>query len=194
MLPLARSAAVMALIVGFAAPVFAGPTVDKATEIEAMLAAGDTAGAMAGAQALLDQVWADLGVIGFTNTVLVAEPANGFGNYIPRADAVFKVDEPIMIYAEPYGFGYGEAAPGVLSMGFDVDLKVTNDAGEVLGELVDLMQMEIKSSYKNKEFQANLTYTLTGLPPGKYVLLTTMRDKNSDRTGSFETAVEFVAP
>lgn len=38
--------------------------------------------------------------------------------------------------------------------------------------------------------QTNLTYSLDGIPPGKYRLVTTLRDKNSPKTGSFETAIE----
>ncbi len=67
-----------------------------------------------------------------------------------------------------------------------------NEAGEVLGDLMDITELDLTSRYPNREFQANLTYNLTGVPPGRYVLQTTLRDKNSGKTVSFENSVEFV--
>ena len=98
----------------------------------------------------------------------------------------------MLIYAEPIGFGYGTPGEGLYSIGFFVDLKVMNDAGEVLGDLQNITELDLTSRYQNREFQANLTYNLTGVPAGHYVLQTTLRDKNSAKIGSFETSVEFV--
>ena len=63
--------------------------------------------------------------------------------------------------------------------------------GEMIAEVADVANLALTSRYKNREFQANLTYTLTGITPGNYVLETTLRDKNSGKTGRFETEVEF---
>jgi hypothetical protein len=48
------------------------------------------------------------------------------------------------------------------------------------------------SRYPLREFQANLTYNLKGIAPGRYILQTTLRDKNSAKIGTFENTVEFV--
>ena len=70
-------------------------------------------------------------------------------------------------------------------------LRVISTSGEVMAEARDIASLDLTSRYKNREFQANLTYTLDGIPPGGYVLETTLRDKNSAKTGTFQTEVEF---
>ncbi len=170
----------------------AGTVADKATEIEAMIAADDYAGAGTAAGELYQTVWDTAPSISFRQVVLVAEPASGFGVYNPRPNEKYKVGEPVIIYAEPYGYGYGAPGDGLYSIGFVVDLKVMNEAGEVLGEIPNLTELELQSRAQNHEFQANLTYTLDGITPGKYVLQTTLRDKNSDKTGTFDTPIEII--
>ena len=170
----------------------AGPIADQAAEIEALLAAEDFAGAGLAADVLYQSVWDATTEISFRQVQLVSEPASGFGIYNPRADAKFKAGEPVIIYAEPYGYGFGTPADGLNSINFDVDLKVLSESGEVLGEMPGLAALELQSRVKNHEFQANLTYNLNCITPGSYVLQTTMRDKNSAKSGSFETAIEIV--
>ena len=176
----------------FSGPGLAGPVVDKATEIESLMAASNAKGAIDAASALMATVWDSSADIGIHQTVLVTEPAAGFGIYNPRPDEKFKVGEPVLIYAEPFGFGYGSGGDGLYTIGFVVDLKVMTEAGEVLGELPAVANLDLTSRYQNREFQANLTYTLTGITPGRYVLETTLRDKNSEKFGSFQNTIEIV--
>ena len=176
----------------FSGPGLAGPVVDKAAEIESLMAASNAAGAIDAANALLATVWDSSADIGIHQTVLVTEPAAGFGIYNPRPDEKFKVGEPVLIYAEPFGFGYGSGGDGLYTIGFVVDLKVMTEAGEVLGELPAVANLDLTSRYQNREFQANLTYTLTGITPGRYVLETTLHDKNSEKLGTFQNTIEIV--
>lgn len=176
----------------FGQPALAGPIADKAAEIEAMIAANDMTGAATASDDLYGQIWDASTSIGFRNVVLVAEPAAGYGIYNPRPDEKYKLGEPIVIYAEPFGFGYGAPSEGLNSMAFVVDLKVITESGEVLGEIPGLTEVALESRYKNREFQANLTYNLDGIGAGRYVLQTTLRDKNSDKTGTFENTIEIV--
>jgi len=170
----------------------AGPIADQAAAIEASLAEGKPAAALSATQGLFGLVWDQVGTIAFSKVALVSDTASGYGIYSERADATYKLDEPIIIYAEPYGFGYGAQADGSWRIGFNVDLTVLDPAGAVLIEAADLMQLGLVSRYQNKEFQANLTYNLTGMEAGTYVLRTTLRDQNSDRSGSFDLTVEMV--
>jgi hypothetical protein len=170
----------------------AGPVADKAAEIEGMQAAGDAEGAMNGARDLLAEVWtASEGLI-IAEALLIAEPAVGYGIYNPRPDNKLKLGAPFLIYVEPVGLAFAEPGDGLFASGFYVDLKVINAAGDVLGELQNLTEQNQVSRHKIHEYQANLTLTIGGIPPGPYVLQTTLRDKNSAKIGSFETAVEFV--
>ena len=175
-----------------ATPVVAGEIADKAAEVETLLGSGDDAGAISAAREVMGKVWEATSALAIGETVLISEPASGYGIYNPRPNDKFKIGEPVLIYAEPMGFGYGNPGEGLYSIGFFVDLKVMNEAGEVLGDLMDITELDLTSRYPNREFQANLTYNLTGVPPGRYVLQTTLRDKNSGKTGSFENSVEFV--
>ena len=189
-----KSSVFAAFLLGaaLAHPALAGTVADKAAEIETLMAVPDSKAALDAANTLLATVWDSSAEVGIHQTVLVTEPAAGFGIYNPRANDKYKVGEPIMIYAEPFGFGYGTAGEGLYSIGFAVDLKVLTESGEVLGEMLDLANLELTSRYQNREFQANLTYTLDGVPPGRYVLETTLRDKNSAKVGTFQNLVEFV--
>ncbi|GLS86545.1 hypothetical protein GCM10010873_15190 [Cypionkella aquatica] len=176
----------------FALAALAGPIVDKATEIESLMAAQDNTGAMDAADALMTTVWEANTAIGIREAVLVTEPAAGIGIYNPRADEKYKVGTPILIYAEPFGYGYGSGGDGLYTIGFAVDLKVMTEAGEVLGEIPSVADMALTSRHKLREFQANLTYTLDGIAPGRYVLETTLRDKNSEKSGSFQNTIEII--
>ncbi len=177
---------------GQPAPMLAGPIADKAAEVEALLDAGDSAGAAAAIGEVYAQVWEASPALGIRQAVLVTEAAAGVGVYNPRPTNTFKAGEPILIYAEPTGYGYGTPAEGLYAMGFGVDLKVVSETGEILGEIPDLTQVELNSRNQNREFQANITYTLTGIAPGRYVLQTTLKDKYSAKTGMFETAIEII--
>jgi len=174
------------------APSSAQTILDAAQGIEARIAAGDSAAAMAEAQSLLQQVWDTTQAIGFTEAVLVAEPASGYGIYNRRASISYTLDQSIYVYAEPYGYGFGSPGEGLHSIGFFVDLQVVAADGSVLGVVPDVAQIDLVSREQIREMQATITYDLGGIAPGTYTLLTTLRDKNSAKSGSFETQIEIV--
>lgn len=188
----AKTVAAVVLGAALGLPAYAGPVVDKATEIETLLAAANTAGAMDAADVLMASVWDANTTIGIHEAVLVAEPAAGIGIYNPRPNEKYKIGEPILLYAEPYGYGFGSGGDGLYTIGFIVDLKVMTEAGEVLGELPSVANLDLTSRKKMHEFTANLTYTLDGITPGRYVLETTLRDKNSEKFGSFQNTIEII--
>ena len=148
-------------------PAQAGDIADKAAEAESLLSAGDDAGALSAAREAFGKAWEATTGLAIGETVLIAEPASGYGIYNPRPDDTFKIGEPVLIYAEPMGFGYGSPGEGLYSIGFFIDLKVMTEAGEVLGDLQNLTELDLTSRYPNREFQANLTYNLEGVPPGR---------------------------
>lgn len=170
----------------------AGTVADTAAQIETLIAADDIDAALAQARDIHAQVWDMAQSLGFTEALLVAEPAAGYGIYNPRETAAFKPGEPIVIYVEPTGYGYGIPGEGLFAIGFIVDLQVRTTGGEVLGDSPNLTEINLTSRDQNREFQANITYTLDGLAPGRYLLQTTLRDKNSVRNGVFETEIEVV--
>lgn len=171
-------------------PALAGPLVDAATLAEEKLAAGDYPGALEAGHAILDQLWQASPGLSFGQALLVAQNATGFGVFNPRENNVFKPGEPILIYCEPLGFAYGEPGAGLYSVNFVVDLQVLDALGNELANAPGATEFNMTSRHQNREVQANITYTLDGLPVGRYTLITTLRDKNSPRSGSFQTAIE----
>ena len=178
------------LAVAVCGPAMAGPVADQAKAIEAKLGTGDGAGAISLAQDLLASVWGQTQAISFSQALLVEQEATGYGVYNPRATNIFKPGEKILIYCEPVGFDYGNPGEGLWSVNFFIDLQVLDAGGSQLANLPEVTQYNMVSRHLNREIQANITYTLGGIKPGRYTLVTTLRDKNSQKLGSFQTAIE----
>ena len=176
-----------------ALPVQAEAVADAAAAIEAKLEDGDAAGALSAAAELYAQVWAQNMAIGFTQGLLVVQYSTGYGVYNPRPTNVFKKGEPILIYCEPYGFDYGNPGEGLSSVNLFVDLQVLDASGNQLANAPEATQYNMTSRHQNREVPVNITYTLDGIQAGRYTLVTTLRDKNSQKSGSFQTAIE-IAP
>ncbi len=170
-----------------------GQTITESAQgIESRIAADDFGAALAASRDLLGLVWDMTPTLGFSEAVLVASPASGYGIYNLRPTTSFKLGESIYVYAEPYGYGFGTPDTGLYSIGFFVDLQVVSADGTVLGEVPDVAELDLTSRVRNREFQATITYDLSGIEPGSYVLVTRLRDKNSAKSGSFETPIEIV--
>ena len=183
----------MILLPGFAAGSAQSQTItDAAQGIEARIAADDFAAAIAASRDLMGQVWDMTPGIGFSEAVLVVAPASGYGIYNLRPTTAYTLGESIYVYAEPYGYGFGSPGEGLYSIGFFVDLQVVAADGSVLGEVPDVAELDLTSRVRNREFQATITYDLSGIAPGSYVLVTSLRDKNSAKSGSFETAIDIL--
>ena len=63
-------------------------------------------------------------------------------------------------------------------------------SGNQLANAPGATEYNMTSRHQNREVQANITYSLDGIPVGRYTLVTTLRDKNSAKSGSFQTAIE----
>lgn len=173
-----------------ALPLRAGGIADAAAGIETKLEEGDQAGALSVAGDLFGQVWAQNMAIGFTQGLLVVQYSTGYGVYNPRPTNVFKKGEPILIYCEPFGFDYGSPGEGLYSVNLFVDLQVLDASGNQLANAPAATEYNMPSRHKNREVPVNITYSLDGLQPGRYTLVTTLRDKNSQKSGSFQTSIE----
>lgn len=180
---LAASAALVA-----APPLQADALADAAAAAEAGLAAGDGAAAVAAGRAFLDAVWQQAG-FGVSYVALVEPGPSGYGLHIPRGDASYAEGEPVLIYFEAYGYGYGTPEPGLHRIAMQVDLEMIDASGQTVARLRDLTSLEHVSRRPAKEFSAQLRYNLSA-PPGRYVLVTTLRDAHSDGAASFRTEVE----
>lgn len=114
--------------------------------------------------------------------VIYASEVIGFGAYIERPDNRFKAGEQIIIYAEPFGYGYQPNADGTFVLGVRVDLAIKTPAGEIVLEQKDFANLELTSHTKNREFLLTLTLDISGAPAGDYVLEYLVHDLASDET------------
>lgn len=163
---------------------------EQAAEIDKRAEAGDYEGAMAVAGEMEAGLWQAVPGIGFSEVLTETERSAGYGLYNPRPDGPYKQGEPVLIYVEPYGFGYGSGGEGIFTIGFYVDLQVLAQDGSELANMTDITQLDHAARAQLREFGTDIIYNFNGLKPGKYRLITTLRDKNSAKTGSFETAIE----
>lgn len=181
----ARAALCALLITAAAATAAAaGPLVDKAAEAEADLAAGNAVKALAAVESAFNQVW-DEAPLGFSEALFVSAKPAGFGIYDARPTNVFRPGEDMMVYAEPYAFGYGRDGDR-FEIGFDADFELRTVKGQILTRKEGFAVLDMTSRRRNKEFQVFITYSFAGLKPGDYVLSTKLRDRNSEKAGSFE--------
>jgi hypothetical protein len=135
----------------------------------------------------LMEVWA-LKPLSIKGAVLVQEESPGYGQYTPRQNNEYKAREPILIYAEPAGYVFKRQGENYL-FGFSADFAILSEEGEVLAGQRDFNKWQFQSREPMFEVYVNLTYSLTGAPPGKYLIETTFNDAFSDGRVSFKLPV-----
>lgn len=158
---------------------FAGILLLGATD----MAVAGTMNDLDAAEAAVLEVWKEI-PIGFRTAVVIDGAPGGFGIYKEKSPAVFKPGEPVVVYAEPVGYGWIENADGTFTFGFDVDLLVKTAAGQVVGGQDDFQRLALTSKARNREFMLTITLTLDGAPPGDYVVEYKTRDIASDKAGT----------
>lgn len=162
----------------------AGELVDHAARAEQLLQANKPVPALAEIEAAFNSVWDKAG-LGFSEALFVTSPPAGFGLYTPRATAAFHDGEPMHVYAEPFGYGFAPK-DGQFAIALSADFRVRNAKGQVLQEQKGFADLTTVSRRRNKEFQVSITYQISGLKPGDYILATTLNDRTSGKSGSFE--------
>jgi hypothetical protein len=169
----------------------AGPVVDAATQAEALNASGKTVEALEALDRAVDVIWQE-SPLAFRKVALV-NSSGGYGIYEERADNTFRPDEKMMIYVEPVGFAYGGSGASS-SVDFKADLAIQNATGQVLGESKDIFSLSTPSQPNKREFSMTLTFGAPFLRPGDYNAVFTVRDGNSDKSGTFEVPFTIELP
>ena len=105
----------------------------------------------------------------------VTEEAPNFANITVRKDNIYKSGEPILLYAEPMGYAFYHEND-VLQFGFEADFELIDAKGKILGGQKEFQSWVVDSKAPTVDFFMNLTYTFTGLKPGKYTVRTTLHD------------------
>jgi hypothetical protein len=159
------------LPLAFAAALFAAPP-----------ALAQNLDALAAAEQQVAAAW-DATPLTFRKT-LFATAIEAFGVYTAKQGAVFAAGEPIVVYAEPVGYGYKPNADGTYAFGLDFDLVVKSADGEIIGGQEKFAHTELVSNAQNREFLVSLTLTLNEAPAGEYVLEYLAHDIASDETAT----------
>jgi hypothetical protein len=175
--------ALCAVAITLTSGAFAQDIARKANEAEALLKQGKTAEAIAALDEAAGALW-DKVPLGFRRAMWVAEKASGFGAYNPRENAVYSAGAPMLVYAEPVGFGWRQSGE-MWRTDLLADLTIKTADGKELFHQNEFQKLELASRVRNREFMVNFTYTLSGLPKGEYLLETTLRDQVSGKQGSF---------
>jgi hypothetical protein len=138
----------------------------------------------------LDLIWEQAPMWVGTAT-LVSTKSQGYGDYEPRKNNVYAHNEPIMLYVEPMGFRHRQTEEGKWQFGVEVDFIVKQPDGKVLGGQTGVLRLVKETRNKTKELSISLTYSITGAPPGKYIIETVLRDVITKQTTSLENAIVF---
>lgn len=117
---------------------------------------------------------------------------NGFGQYVERANNVFKSGEKLVTYAEPVGYGWKDIGGGLYQFGFKVDFLVKTANGKVIGGQEDFADIALKSHARNREFDVLLNLNLSDIEPGDYVIEYKLRDIASSKSVSFSQPFKIV--
>ncbi len=151
-------------------------------QAEGLAAAGDQSGALHMLKEAYIQQWLKT-PLAISKATFVSKRSEGYGKYHQRADNVFNAGEKMLVYIEPYGYGWGKEGD-LYSIDFSADFTVSSAAGKVLGGRKNFQKLGLKSLARNTEFFISLTYTFSGIPKGDYVLTTTLNDMHSGKSVS----------
>ena len=155
------------------------------TQFGSALDKKDFATAYSSLRDVLQDFWG-MSTLLLQNVRFVKNDNNTFGIYEPKETEEYAPGEAIYLYMEPAGYAVKKNDSGKYEMGFNTDMSIENDKGEVLGGQKDFGRMAFSSWNFNTEMCLTLTYTFSGLEKGRYKIVTTVRDVGSDKTATCE--------
>ncbi len=163
---------------------------ERLEQVEALIGEGASREAMQEARALYLDL-SDRAGFAISRTVLTTAPAPGFAAYEPRPDSVFPQGAPIHVYLELTGAKSLQRLDldGVSELQFVVDFAVFSPEGAQLTDVMRMGEVQMPSRSRGIDVFLELTYNLTGAPPGDYVLWTEITDAISGASEQFELPV-----
>ena len=122
--------------------------------------------------------------LGFRQALFVKEPPKGFGVYEPAPSSTFDGTAPIIIYAEPIGYGWlPQDGLNIIALSFDIELK--DKDGKVVFERKEFLKAQVQGRSRNREFYTTIRLNVTGAPAGAYSATVTANDPATGKSGSF---------
>ncbi len=153
-------------------------------------AAAASLAAYFGARAGLEAVWDDMDLTAY-NVTLVTTTPRGFGQYERRAGKAYKPDEPVIVYAELYGYAVGQPANGGYLRGLSADLALIDGSGAVRANQRGFWSESERFSVRPLEMHLSFSATLSAFEPGDYTLRFTVHDGEEET--SFDVPVTLLA-
>ncbi|MEW5721691.1 MAG: hypothetical protein AB1896_01185 [Thermodesulfobacteriota bacterium] len=138
-------------------------------------------------QEALEVTW-NLAPLSVRHVTFVSDPPEAYGLYEPRESDEFDSVEPVQLYCEPVGFTVKHEGDWYLAA-LSADFSLADEKGAILGGQPGFYQWQGKSRNFNSEVMMFFTINLKGLAAGRYKLLVTLIDQNSDKKVTFEKAV-----
>jgi hypothetical protein len=167
-----------------------GPVPAGAADISAPLTragtaakSGDHAAAIEALEQALDKLRAEAPLT-LKPFLLVTQPAKFYGDYTPRANAVFQGGEQQHYYMEPKNLVNSRTAAGTYTPAFDVDLQILTAGGQVVASQEKFGSFRLPTKSAVQDLFLNLTVSLSGAPPGEYRIRFVVRDLNSKKTAT----------
>jgi hypothetical protein len=114
-------------------------------------------------------------------TLFVTETPPMLGAYSERRSNVFKTGEKLLTYMEPVGYTWTQRG-SMFDFGLSADFILKSADGKILGGQDNFAKVSLSSRAKLQELMFNLTMSLDGVDPGKYILEYTLHDQGSDKS------------
>ncbi|KUK13394.1 MAG: hypothetical protein H5T91_08205 [Synergistetes bacterium] len=147
-----------------------------AEEIKQLFSKGDYKAALIKSRELYLAIW-NKSPLFYSKAVLVENEPEGVGLYVERKNNKFTEGDPIYIYVEPMGYTVVKKGDNY-SFGLAADFAILDSEGNHLYEKKNFGTWSMESKNFNTEFFLFLRYSFTGIRPGKYRIITTLRDIN----------------
>jgi len=154
--------------------------------VKSSLESKDYPEALASVRSLVDQVWDEIPLT-LENVLLAKGPDNTYGVYEPAEDDIYAAGETIYLYLEPAGYKIEKNESGYYEFGFSADFQLASESGEILASREKFSELAFKSWKPNKEVAITFNFRFSGLPAGKYKMITTVYDQHSDKKATVET-------
>lgn len=179
------------LAAGFAVAVATSAT---AADIAGLLAradkasaGGDSSAAIEALEQALERVRTEAPLV-IVNSTVVSRPAQYFGDYEPRANAVFSKGQTLNFYAEPKNLVSRVGAK--YEPAFEVDMEVLSADGKAVAKQPRFVSFRLPTKSPVQDIFLNLDVKLTGAPSGRYTIRFVVRDLNSKKTAATSYNVE----
>lgn len=184
-------------VVPQAAPMVAAPggvrtLTDMATQIETLLARGQSGAAVEAGRAFLRSVTQRAG-FGVANARLTEAPAEGFGMFDARPGSLYRIGDPVFAYVEVNGFSLTPQPDGRNQLLFDVSFTLDSlDGRQMTDAMIPMGEVRIDTHGLPLDAFFHLTYRVTGAE-GPFRLRTEVVDRASGQVAEFVLPVEFRA-